>query len=147
MNRVLVACFLLLCVACGNGKVMIEFRLAETEPTAGLAEFVLPGTGETFYLHNEVAIGNADVASAAVIQNGRGPVVELMLTQEGAARLAEFTEANLKKRVGIVVDGKLASAPLIQAPITGGRAILQGDFSEDEALRIAQALRDQVAER
>jgi SecD/SecF fusion protein len=147
MRRALVVCLALSWLSCGTRGVVVEFRLAQTEPGVGLVEFVLPVSEETFYLRSEVAIGNADVASASVIQHGQRPAVELLLTQEGAARFAEFTKANLKRRVGIVVDGKLVSAPVINAPITGGRALVIGDFGEEEALRIARGLRPETARR
>ena len=147
MIRHMIAGLVLVAVGCGTRGVTIEFRLAQTEPGAGLVEFVLPGSGETYYLHGDAAIGNADVATASVIQHGDRPAVDLLLTQEGAVRFAEFTKANLKRRVGILVDGELVSAPIINAPITGGRAMVIGDFSEEEALRIARGLRLETADR
>ena len=141
MKRVALSGLLLACAVCGTPDVIVEFRLAETEPAEGLAELVLPKSGEAFYLHPDVAIGNADIASASVIKWGGGPVVELVLTPKGSEKLAAVTEKNVTKRMGMLVDGRLVSAPIINAPIRGGRAILQGDFSEEEALRIAQALR------
>ncbi len=141
MRRIVIASIMLGLAACRGGQVRLEFRLAETEPGEGLTEVSLPHSGETFYLYPDVAISNADIASASVIQGSSGPVVELILTPTGSEKLARLTEANLKKRIAMLVDGKVVSAPVINAPIPGGRAMLMGDFSEEEALRIARGLR------
>jgi preprotein translocase subunit SecD len=147
MKRLAIVCLILGVVGCGQPHVTIEFRLAETQPGDGLTEVSLPRSGETFYLYPDVAISNADIASASVIQGSGGPSVELIFTPSGSEKLARLTEANLKKRVAMLVDGGLVSAPVINAPIPGGRAIMVGDFSEDQALRIAQGLRAHAAER
>ena len=133
--------FLLGLLGCSdNDQVILEFRIAEDEPAPGLLEMTIFPTGESFYLHDEVLMNQADVDSAfAVMPDGR-PAVELLLTSEGAKKLEELTERNMGKRCGIVLNGQLLSVPRIMAPIHGGRAILTGDFTEEEALRIASGL-------
>jgi SecD/SecF fusion protein len=122
------------------GPVTVEFRLAETEPGEGLAEVTIDQTGEKFYLHDEVLISNADIASASVTMWNQRPAVDVILTEAGREKFARLTRENLKRRVGMLVDGKLASAPIINAPILEGRAIINGDFSEKEARRIAEGI-------
>ena len=44
------------------------------------------------------------------------------------------------KRAAILVDGRLTAAPVIRAPILKGVAIIQGNFSEEEAQEIAAGI-------
>ena len=121
-------------------EVTVEFRLAELEPAPDLTETVFSGTGERFFLHKEAAISNADVASATVVKRGERPQIEVTFTAMGREKFAQLTRANLNKRVGILVDGQLLSAPTIRAPIEHGKALIIGDFTEQEARRIADGI-------
>ncbi len=142
MKTVTVLIVLLALLGCAKApeQVTIEFRLAETEPAEGLTEMIFHRTEETFYLHDEVLISNADIASASATMWEQRPVVDLRFTEAGTQKLAKLTTENVKKRVGMLVDGTLASAPVINAPILEGRAIIDGDFSEKEARRIAAGI-------
>lgn len=70
----------------------------------------------------------------------------LELTAEGAERLAAGTRAALKRRIAVVVDGKVVSAPAVQTEIAGGRlTVTLGAADLDQGLaeaeRLAVALR------
>jgi preprotein translocase subunit SecD len=121
-------------------QVGIEFRLAEAEPASGLTEMTFALTGETFYVHDEAVLSNKHVESAAVSSWQGRDVVEILLTDAGSERLARFTRANVGRRIAMLVDDVLISAPVIRAPITGGRAIIDGRFSNEEAQRVAQGM-------
>jgi len=141
----LAICFLLLVLLflhCSKGPqpMTLEFRLAQLEPGEGLTEMTFAPTGETLYLHDEVLIGNTDIASASAITWQDRQVVDLRFTAEGKEKLARLTGEHVKERVGMLVDGRLLSAPMINAPILEGRAIIDGDFSQEETLRIATGI-------
>jgi preprotein translocase subunit SecD len=125
---------------CGqrDRPVLLAFHLAETQPSEGLKRMAVQGVGETFFLHPRAEITNADVAAATVGESHGHPVVELLLTRTGREKLARLTQENVGKRVGMLVDGKLVAAPVIRAPIIQGRAIIDGNFSETEARRVAE---------
>jgi preprotein translocase subunit SecD len=132
-----------LCAGCLNGRgVSLEIRVVEHEPGEGLTETALSGWGrtESFYFHDEVLLTNADVDSAAVARVSGRPVVEVYFSDTGGKRFAEITSRNLGKRLGIFINGELVAAPLVQAEIGGGKAMINGDFTEEEAIRIAQGL-------
>ncbi|MFC1476867.1 hypothetical protein ACFL6L_00195 [candidate division KSB1 bacterium] len=135
----LIVCVMLL-IACSEAPpehVSLEFRAASPEPAEGLAEMKTEGSNEVFYLHNEVLLSNADVESARVTQGQYGPQIELVLTAAGGTKFAEATKNNIDKNIGMVIDGKLMSAPLVRREITDGRAIVIGKWTEKEADRIA----------
>lgn len=70
-------------------------------------------------------VGGEDVLDAQVGQGDnidRTPEVLLRFTGPGGRRFAEVTGNNVKKRMAIVLDGLVESAPVIQQKIAGGRA-------------------------
>jgi preprotein translocase subunit SecD len=67
--------------------------------------------------------------------------VSMTFDKSGARRFARITEANVKKRLAIVLDGSVYSAPVIRERIGDGRAQISGRFSEEEATDLAIVLR------
>ena len=70
-----------------------------------------------------------------------GPYVELILNSRGARLFEEITAANVKRRLAIVLDNSVYSAPVIQERIGGGRASITGSFNIKEARDLAIILR------
>jgi len=68
------------------------------------------------------------------------PEVSLEFDNEGAQLFAEITEKNVNKLIAIFLDGYLISAPKVNEPIYGGKAVISGNFSLDEAKKLAQRL-------
>lgn len=73
-------------------------------------------------------------------QNSGLPHVSLEFNEEGSKLFAEITKRNIGKRVAIFLDGEPISIPTVQDEITGGRAVISGDFSINEAKILAQRL-------
>ena len=121
-------------------RVRLEFRLAETEPGEGLTEITVSGTDERFYLHEEVLMTNADIDTASVVMWSERPSIEVVFTEGGREKFARVTRDNVGKRLGMVIDGELVTAPVIRAEIREGKAVINGDFSQDEAKRIAEGI-------
>jgi protein-export membrane protein SecD len=69
------------------------------------------------------------------------PVISFTLTPDGAKRFAELTSENVGRRLAIILDGKVQSAPTIKSRIPGGKGIIEGSFSADEAKDLALVLR------
>ena len=69
------------------------------------------------------------------------PYVSMDFDKKGARLFERITEANVKKRLAIVLDGHVYSAPVIQEKITGGRARITGNFTTEEARDLAIVLR------
>jgi preprotein translocase subunit SecD len=61
------------------------------------------------------------------------PYVSISFNAEGAKRFEEITGANVKKRLAIILDNTVYSAPVIQEKIGGGNAQITGSFSLEEA--------------
>ncbi len=61
------------------------------------------------------------------------PIVDMQMNDEGSERWARITGANIEKRVAIVLDGEVYSAPTVQNKITGGRSQITGMANIEEA--------------
>ena len=69
------------------------------------------------------------------------PYVAITFDSIGAMIFQEVTRANVKKRLAIVLDDNIYSAPVIQEEIGGGRAQITGQFTTEEARDLAIILR------
>ncbi|TRZ77846.1 protein translocase subunit SecD [bacterium] len=68
------------------------------------------------------------------------PQVSLEFDGEGTELFADITQRNVGKRVAIFLDGMVISAPNVNEPILSGRAVIQGEFTIEEARQLAQRL-------
>ena len=71
----------------------------------------------------------------------QGPYVELILNDQGGRLFEQITAANVKRRMAIVLDNNVYSAPVIQERIGGGRASITGSFDIKEARDLSIVLR------
>ena len=69
------------------------------------------------------------------------PTIAFTLTKEGSSIFGSLTEENVGRRLAIVLDGQVQSAPVIKGHIGGGRGIIEGQFTVDEAKDLALVLR------
>jgi preprotein translocase subunit SecD len=69
------------------------------------------------------------------------PYIALEFDDIGAKLFEQITGANVKKRLAIILDDNVYSAPVIQERIAGGRAQITGRFTTDEANELAIVLR------
>ena len=66
--------------------------------------------------------------------------ISLQFTEDGSKKFSDITKKNLHKRLGIILDGKPYSAPVIQSEITTGQASISGRFSQREAIELSNVL-------
>ncbi len=69
------------------------------------------------------------------------PVINFSLNGEGAKIFGDFSGKSIGKRMAIVLDNKVYSAPVIRERIGGGAGQISGNFTIEEANDIAIALR------
>jgi preprotein translocase subunit SecD len=67
--------------------------------------------------------------------------VSIEFTATGTRIFGEVTEQNVGRHLAIILDGNLYSAPRINERIPGGRAVITGQFTVDEARDLAIVLR------
>ncbi|MDD5051723.1 MAG: protein translocase subunit SecD [Sulfuricurvum sp.] len=95
------------------------------------------------HLVNEIAILDGTMLTDAQVgydQNNR-PVINFSLNSAGAQIFGDFTGKSVGKRLAIVLDGKVYSAPVINERIGGGSGQISGNYTVAEANDLAIALR------
>jgi len=68
------------------------------------------------------------------------PLIFLQFDDEGSDLFEELTRNNVGKILAIYIDGVPISTPVVNEPISGGRAQISGSFTIDEAKELARNL-------
>lgn len=98
--------------------------------------------GSPLLLEKKVELTGSGLKNAYFsIDNNGLPEVRLEFNRKGAGRFAKITGANIEKRLAIVLDGKVFSAPVIRDRIPGGKAHISGRFTMQEAKDLAIVLK------
>jgi preprotein translocase subunit SecD len=140
----------------------LEFKLVNESmsPATALKQGIPPGsevlyenvvdkkTGKviekTPHLIQKRVLLTGDMLTAAEVrydQDFNEPYVAITFNSLGASAFFDLTSKNVKKRLAIILDDHVYSAPVIQEAIAGGRAQVTGSFTTNEAKDLAIALR------
>lgn len=65
-------------------------------------------------------------------QNGK-PEINLEFTEDGGKKFGEITSRNIDKPVWILLDGQILTAPIVQQAIMDGKAVINGEYTTQEA--------------
>ena len=100
-------------------------------------------TSQPILLENKVLMTGDMVKHAQVRIGGNfnEPYVSIDMTSRGGKVFATLTEKNVGRRMAIVLDGVVKSAPVIRERILGGSAQISGSFTHEEASDLAIVLR------
>ncbi|MCK9603832.1 MAG: protein translocase subunit SecD [Candidatus Omnitrophica bacterium] len=134
---------------------MLEFKLVSVDPEKlkqAIAGTIPEGLelarsqedNEPLLLEKKAVLTGEALTNASVSfsQNEfNEPLVSLKFNPEGAKKFAQITTDNVGKRLAIVLDGKVQSAPNIKEPIPSGEAVITGRFSIEQAQDLALVLR------
>jgi preprotein translocase subunit SecD len=140
---------------------VLEFRLLDERSSMDMAlKGVMPASSELLYQKNVSAetgevterpylVKKAVLLTGDTISDARvafdtrfnTPYVSLTFSRQGGALFAKITGDNVGKRLAIILDGNVYSAPNINEKISGGSAQITGNFSHTEAVDLAIALR------
>jgi preprotein translocase subunit SecD len=144
-----VAAELPLSIRPGEEETIME-NLTEKIPEADVVLFqrdVDNETGEVrrrpFLLKKEVLLTGELLSEArvAIDQRFNEPYVSITFNSAGAEIFEDVTEKNVQKRLAIILDGNVYSAPVIRERIAGGSAQISGSFTMEEARDLAIVLR------
>jgi len=124
---------------------VLQIRAVVDDATAGddLKFVAGPNSPETrLRVSKEVLLDESHVKSAETRTDQRTGEAQIMVTlnNEGAARFAKATKENIGRRLAIVLNGQIVSAPRIAEAITGGKIMISGNFTEKEAQELARKL-------
>jgi preprotein translocase subunit SecD len=118
---------------------VVPTQTPTTDPNATPAPTPEPTAAPTIY--HTVMTGAA--LSTVNVQAGQlnGFVIAFTLKSDYATEFADFTGSHLNQYLAIVLDKRVISVPSINAKITGGQGIIQGNFTQDSANTLAIQLR------
>ena len=141
---------------------LLEFRLLDEQTSVEQAQAGrLPEGSEILYqrridkeskaerkipyvVQKRTLLTGAELTRAEVQADPNAPgnwQVAIEFTATGTRIFGEVTEANVGKHLAIILDGTLYSAPRINERIPGGRAVITGQFTVEEARDLAIVLR------
>ncbi len=120
----------------------LNFRLVTTNEEFG-SEKLVSETGENLNVSKRVVMSGENLIEAQPVFNSQTnePTVSFSLDRLGAQKFGRTTTDNVGKRLAIILDGKIVSAPSINEPITTGSGVISGNFSFQEATDLALLLR------
>lgn len=111
----------------------------ESTPTAQAATAAAAQFGP-FILDSGLSGSNLKRAQVQFDNNTGKPAVGLEFDADGAKLFEEITKRNVNKPLAIFLDDQIVSAPRVQQAISGGEAVITGEFSVDEAKQLATQL-------
>ncbi len=122
-------------------------KAINNEPVEGYELKYLEGEragSEPLLIAKEASLTGDLLVNAKTEFSSRGfgePYVSLTLNAKGAQIFANVTATNVGKRLAIVLDGKVVSAPVIREAIPSGQAQISGNFSVEQANDLSVVLR------
>jgi protein-export membrane protein SecD len=120
----------------------LNFRLVSDNNEFG-TDKLMSKNGEKLDISKRIIMSGENLIDAQPsIQNqSNEPTVSFTLDRLGAQKFGRATTDNVGKRLAIVLDGEIVSAPNINEPITSGNGMISGNFTFQEATDLALLLR------
>jgi len=120
----------------------LNFRLVADNEEFGVDKLISEN-GEELNVSKRIIMSGENLIDAQPNFNNQSnqPTVSFNLDRLGAQKFGRTTTDNVGRRLAIVLDGKIVSAPSINEPITSGSGIISGNFSFQEATDLALLLR------
>src|ERR1044071_728498 len=121
-------------------------RVVEEKNSASAEELPVAharaGGERSLRVMKESVLDSSDVARATAqkdaVTGDYGILVKL--TEKGKERFAAVTEQSIGKRLAVIVDGKIVTAPVVRTKIPGGSMVVSGNMTAKEADELAEKL-------
>ena len=120
----------------------LNFRLVSNNSEFGV-DNLISETGEMLKISKRIVMSGENLVDAqpSIKNQQNEPTVSFTLDRLGAQKFGRATTDHVGKRLAIVLDGKIISAPNINEPITSGNGVISGNFTFQEATDLALLLR------
>ena len=120
----------------------LNFRLVTENKEFG-TDKLISENGEELNISKRIIMSGENLIDAQPNINNQNnePTVSFTLDRLGAQKFGRVTTDNVGKRLAIVLDGEIVSAPSINEAITSGNGMISGNFSFQEATDLALLLR------
>ncbi|MEY4095495.1 MAG: hypothetical protein RLZZ53_2694 [Acidobacteriota bacterium] len=125
-----------------NGQTPVEIRAAASSAVSGWAQMKSPG-GDPLWVAPDIRLTSADIERAEARQLADGPAVAIVLTTDGARKMAALSNAQMNKPIALLLDGQVIWAPVVrstvekEAVMTGG----PGGLTQAQIQRLLTSLK------
>lgn len=140
----------LLWLALFTGTVFAQQKLATGiyKTIANSSFTYIDEFGDTLYLDPVAICTAADFVSVVMDFGYAGkPVIKVELNDAGRTHFAIATRESVGKKLAIIGNGRLLSAPVVQSEIAGGMFEISGAFTVEEAKALAGRIRKDIPEQ
>ncbi len=121
----------------------LNFRFVSDKSSEFGTDQLISETGEELSVSRKIVMSGENLIDAQprIDNQSNQPSVSFTLDRLGAQKFGLATTKNVGKRLAIVLDNKIISAPSVREPITGGNGSISGNFTFQEATDLALLLR------
>ncbi len=122
----------------------LTFRFASEESDNFGSEILFfDGSDEKLKVNKRVIISGDNLINArpSIDSRSNDTIVSFTLDRVGAKKFAKATTKNVGKKLAIILDNKIISAPQIREPILGGNGQISGNFTFQSATDLSLLLR------
>ena len=128
-----------------QSKTSIQFYLEAKSTDAKTLELKFRDSDESMLLEKTPVLTEKDIEGAELVlgkdEDESKPVsIQFQLSQRGSKRCTEITGNNINRKIAVVVNGRIITAPIIKQRVPGGPLFISEKFSFEEARKIVDDL-------
>tara|TARA_B100001250_G_scaffold195090_1_gene167613 strand:+ start:2582 stop:4135 length:1554 start_codon:yes stop_codon:yes gene_type:complete len=126
-----------------TANLTFQFITQNSEESFGTEKLKFEDNVEEAMVSKRIILSGDNLVDAKPTMNSQTneTVVSFTLDRVGAKKFGKATSAGVGKRLAIVLDGKIISAPSVREPIIGGSGQISGNFTFQSATDLALLLR------
>ena len=126
-----------------TANLTFQFITQNSEESFGTEKLQFDDGSEEVIVSKRIILNGDNLidAKTAVNPQTNETVVSFNLNRVGAKKFAKATTTGVGKRLAIILDGKIISAPGVREPIIGGSGQISGNFTFQSATDLALLLR------
>ena len=126
-----------------TANLSFQFITQSSEESFGTEKLMFEDSTEEAIVSKRIILSGDNLVDAKPTMDTQTneTVVSFSLDRVGAKKFGKATSTGVGKRLAIILDGKIISAPNVQEPIIGGSGQISGDFTFQSATDLALLLR------
>jgi protein-export membrane protein SecD len=126
-----------------TANLTFRFITQSTEETFGSEKLLFEDDSEEAIVSKRIILSGDNILDAKPRMDNQNneTVVSFTLDRVGSKRFGKATTSGIGKRLAIILDGKIVSAPVIRSAIVGGSGQISGNFTFQSATDLALLLR------
>ena len=126
-----------------TANLTFQFITQNNEESFGTEKLQFDDGSEEAFVSKRIILSGDNLVDAkpSMDTQSNETVVNFTLDRVGAKKFGKATSTGVGKRLAIILDGKIISAPSVREPIIGGSGQISGDFTFQSATDLALLLR------